>query len=174
MTQEPLFQLGTPPADGDGHHRAEPAGGPAAADPFTAAVPEWLAAELDRINPAGRSAYAALKPCARCGHPVLSGPNVQEGGVEDLTVDPAILTPDAELGVLLAGGYSAEVEPRRGRAPALFRRDRWLIRKPAGTRGRFTAPGHVCGTFPGVAAPWTMIFDMSNHHERNFNDCPPF
>lgn len=147
--------------------------GPHRAGSFAAAVPEWLAAELDRINPAGRSAYAALVACPRCDAPVLKGPNVQEGGVEDLTADPAILDAEAELGVLLAGGYTVEVQPGgEGMAPMLFRRDRWLVRRPPGSRRRFTAPGHVCGNTPGVPAPWSMIFKITNHHERNFDDCP--
>lgn len=172
MTQDALFGIpdGWVAADKPGHHRAKPA------DPFTAALPEWLAAGLDALNPSGRSAYARLVPCPRCRAPVLNGPNVQDGGVDDVTADPAVIGPEDELAVLLGGGYAVEVEVRRyGAGIVLYRRDRWLMQRPPSTRRRFAAPSHRCGVSAGHPAPWAMLFSNApNHHERSHHEQPPF
>jgi ribosomal protein S27AE len=142
--------------------------------PF-ADLPPWVAEAAAVLNPAGRSVWAALRGCPRCGSAVWSGPDVREAGCADLTVDPAILDPAAELSVLLAGRGTVEVEARPRRGIMLFHRDRWLMAKPAGTRGRFAAPEHECFAAPvGIPVPWGMIYELPNHHERsqNDNECP--
>lgn len=161
MTQEPLFTL--------------EADAPAVTDPW-AAVPDWVVAQLEVLNPRGRSVNgpAALVPCPRCRVPVLAGPDVQDGGVVDLVADVTCLDPRTELSVLLAGRGTVEVEPGRS-GVRLFGRDRWLIRNPAGKRGRFTAPEHKCFCPMGFPVPWGMIYkQVPNHHERsqNDNECP--
>lgn len=159
MTQEPLFRL--------------PGDAPAVSDPW-AAVPGWVLEAAAGLNPAGRSVNgpAALAPCPRCRVPVLTGPDVQDGGVVDLVADVSALDPRSELVVLLGGRGTVEVEPGRS-GVRLFGRDRWLIQKPAGSRGRFTAPVHKCFTPAGFPVPWEFIYQVPNHERsRNDNECP--
>lgn len=156
MTQEPLFSLDPDP--------------PAVSD--AGAVPEWVRAAAADLNPAGRSSFAALLDCPRCGSPVFRGPDVQYGLAGDLTADPVVLTPADELAVLLAGRALVEVEARRT-GVLLFTRDQWLVRKPAGTRGRFAAPGHKCFSDPvGFPVPWVLIYEPPPNHERSNHECP--
>lgn len=171
MTQDALFDVdGRDPKPAPrGRPRTPPA------DPFAAAVPGWLVAVLDVVNPAGRSASAKLIPCPSCGVPVLAGPNVQESGVEDLVADPRILSAEAQLAVLLAGRDVVEVEPRNGGPPRLFRRDRWLMGSTR-KRPRFAAPSHACHDTPGVPAPWSMLYPNVPNHDESENRYvdPPF
>lgn len=165
-TQEALFSMATTLA-------------PAPADLFAAAVPEWLADQLEDLNPPRRSAYAKLVPCGRCGAPVLHAADMGLDLVTESTVDPLLLTPDTEVEVLLAGRYVVELEVLRfGRGIMFYRRDRWLILKPASTRKRFPVPQHRCGSVVGVPLPWQLLypqpFALIHNPLGDPNDEPPF
>lgn len=154
-------------------------GGPdTTADPFTAAVPEWLRDRLEDVNPARRSAYAKLVPCGRCGSPVLHAADMGLDLMTDSTADPRLLDADTEVEVLLAGRYTVELDVLKfGRGIMIFRRDRWLIQKPAGARKRFAAPGHRCGSAVGVPIPWQMLYPQlfaQIHNPVGENLEPPF
>lgn len=165
--QEPLFAM--PDARGaDG----------APADPFTAAVPGWLRERLEDVNPARRSAFAKLVPCRKCQAPVLYAADMGLDLMAESRVDPFILDADAELAVLLAGRYTVEADVLKfGRGIMLYRRDRWLIQKPAGTRRRYTVPEHRCGEPAGVALPFQMLYPHlfeQTHNEPGADHEPPF
>lgn len=174
MTQEALPGLDGVGVPGGGRNAAD-----APADPFAAAVPAWLRERLEELNPARRSADAKLVPCGRCGAPVLEAADLGLDLMADSRVDPAILDADAEVAALLGGRYTAELEVSRfGGGIRVFRRDRWLMPSPAGSRRRFAVPEHRCGAPLGVALPWQMVYpQVYQQHlttsERGSNE-PPF
>lgn len=150
-----------------------------AADPFSAEVPAWLRDRLEGINPARRSAYSKLVPCGRCGSAVLHAADMGLDLMTESTVDPRLLTPDTEVEVLLAGRYVVELDVLKfGRGIMMFRRDRWLVQKPAATRKRFPVPEHRCGSAVGVPLPWQLLYPQDFNHAHNpakdHDDNPPF
>lgn len=149
------------------------------ADPFTAAVPGWLREALEDVNPARRSAYVKLHPCPRCASPVLTAADMGLDLMADSTVDPALLTADTEVEALLAGRYTAELDvSRHGAGVMVFRRDRWLMLKPAGARGRFAVPEHRCRHPLGVPIPWQILYPrvyaQAHQPPKEHDDTPPF
>lgn len=140
------------------------AGGPTAVpvSPFAAAVPAWLADRLEGpegINPERRGPFAKLVPCGRCGLPVLTAADAGLDYVTESTADPYLLDADTELQALMAGRYTVEADVLGyGRGIMLYRRDRWLITKPATARRRYCLPQHKCGPPVGVPLPWQLLF----------------
>ena len=148
------------------------------ADPFLAAVPGWLADALEDVNPARRGAYAKLVPCGRCRGPVLYAADMGLDLMADSTVDPTLLEASTELQSLLGGRYTVEAEVLGGgRGIMLYRRDRWLIGKPAGARKRFALPEHRCGAPIGVLLPWQVLYPhvyAQTHNQVGEHLEPPF
>jgi hypothetical protein len=145
------------------------------ADPFAAAVPEWLLERLDTINPRSRSASAKLLPCHRCRAPTLFAADLGLDLLTESTVDPAVLTPAAELEALLAGRYTVELEVSRfGGGIKMFRRDRWLITKQPGARRRYGVPQHRCGAPLGVPLPWSLLYPLESQLNLGVTREPPF
>lgn len=166
-TQEALFVLaGSPGAD------------VAPADPFTAAVPAWLADRLEGINPERRGPFAKLVPCPRCASPVLHAADAGLDLMTDSTVDPNLLTAEAEVLALLAGRYTVEADVLGyGRGIMLFRRDRWNIATPPAARKRYALPEHRCGPTVGVPLPYQMLYPhlyAQIHNPKDHDNDPPF
>lgn len=163
MTQEGLF-----PADlvtgADGADAPRPADG-------------WLGEVLEAALTWRRSAVARLAPCRRCGALTLHAADMGLDLLTESTVDPRLLDRGLEIRALLAGRFTAEVEPRRhGGGPLIFRRDADLAKRVPAVRRRLWVPEHKCFDPLGHEVPLELFYPFESQQFRrsisNDNECP--
>jgi hypothetical protein len=119
-------------------------------------IPTWLRAHLEatgQLNADGISRTVHTHTC-RCGRTVLRG---LDGPVAALTavVDPQPISALGEATALIAGAWTYDLIPARGRQLELHHRNLWNI---AGQRRWPVHATHMCGiTWPADTDPPPLI-----------------
>lgn len=163
MTQEALFP-------------AEAAGGASSADAASGVEP-WLAEVLAGAVTWRRSAKAKLEECRKCRALTFYAADMGLDLLTESRVDVRLLDRGLEVEALLAGRFTAEVEPsRHGGGPLVFRRDADLARRDPAARRRLWVPEHVCGALLGHEVPLSLFYPFEFQEylrsQNVSNECP--
>lgn len=137
----------------------------------------WLDAVLEAGAGWRRSARARLAPCRKCGALTLYAADMALDLMTESRVDVRVLDRGLEVQALMAGRYTAEVEPaRHGGGPLIYRRDRWLAAKEPNARRRLWVPEHVCWDPLGWEIPLEIIYPAEARAARRDTSRvdPPF